>query len=200
LLVAGFANSQPFGVAADFSLCRSRASITVVSSGTVSLEYSVFTSPSFPWTTLRWRLWDRQAEEPASDAKENVIVLSEAFWNEVRAHPIPLNRDIVRAFTHAPGTLDFYMWLAWRSYKLSRVARIPLFGRNGLSAQLGAAEYGRERDFRRTVSRWIAEVRPLWPECPARLSADGKMLLIGRTRRQVSQVGDRFRPHKSDQN
>jgi len=128
----------------------------------------------------RLRLWNSQADAPANDAKENMIVLSEAFWNEVRAHPIPLNREIVRAFTHAPGTLDFYMWLAWRSFKLTRVARIPLFGRNGLSAQLGAAEYGRERDFRRTVSRWIAAVRPFWPECPASLSADGKMLLIGR--------------------
>ena len=127
----------------------------------------------------RVRLWTKDPTLRPQDAtlRQNSVVLSEAFWAEVQAHPIPVNREIVRALLHAPGALDFYMWLSWRTYGVNRPVRIPLFGERGLAAQLGTGEYLRERDFRRTVARWIAAVRNLWPECPVEISPDGTYLL-----------------------
>jgi hypothetical protein len=123
----------------------------------------------------RIRLWTTEAPLKQHDLtlRQNTVILSEAFWNEVQAHPIPVNRDIVRALVHAPGALDFYMWLSWRTYGARRPIRVPLFGPRGLGAQIGAGEYVRQRDFRRAVARWMDIVRSFWPECPVRLSADG---------------------------
>jgi hypothetical protein len=136
----------------------------------------------------RVRLWSR--EEPVTQSqlsiRQNIVVLSETFWAEVQAHPIPVNRDIVRALAHAPGTLDFYMWLSWRTYGVTRAVRVPLFGETGLNAQLGAGDYLRDRDFRRTVARWLATVRAFWIDCPAELSADGAALCIRTDRHFVS--------------
>ncbi len=79
----------------------------------------------------------------------------------------------------APGVLDFYVWLAWKSFTLrGHMARIPLLGPSGLAAQLGNAPYGVERTFRLTVHRWLRTVRALWPECPANLASDGDCLTV----------------------
>ena len=128
----------------------------------------------------RIRLWTREQRANESDVstRQNTVVLSEAFWAEVRAHPIPVNRDIVRALANAPGALDFYMWLSWRTFGTTRPSRVPLFGEMGLSAQLGAGEYMRDRDFRRTLVRWLGTVRNFWPDCPIEFSSDGAMLHI----------------------
>jgi hypothetical protein len=126
----------------------------------------------------RVRLWTREPTLRSQElnAQQNSVVLSEAFWAEVQAHPIPVNREIVRALLHAPGTLDFYMWLSWRTYGVRRPVRVPLFGERGLAAQLGAGEYLRQRDFRRTVARWLTTVRHFWPDCPLEISPDGTSL------------------------
>jgi hypothetical protein len=128
----------------------------------------------------RIRLWTKEqcANEPDVHTRQNTVVLSEAFWAEVRAHPIPVNRDIVRALTNAPGALDFYMWLSWRTFSMTRPSYVSLFGEMGLSAQLGAGEYMRDRDFRRTLGRWVAAVRNFWPDCPIEFSPDGTTLCI----------------------
>jgi hypothetical protein len=84
----------------------------------------------------------------------------------------------VRALANAPGALDFYMWASWRTFSTTRPSRVPLFGEMGLSAQLGASDYIRDRDFRRTLARWLATVRNFWPDCPIDFSPDGAALCI----------------------
>ena len=80
---------------------------------------------------------------------------------------------------NAPGVLDFYVWLAWKSFtQRGQAARIPLLGPHGLAAQLGNAPYAVERTFRLTVQRWLRTVRALWPECPANLASDGNWLAV----------------------
>ena len=127
----------------------------------------------------RLRLWTANEGGISGDVpEENVVILSEAFWKEVHEHPIPVERDVVRALAHAPGPLDFYMWLVWRSYGRAGTQRIPLFGNAGLVHQLGSSEYSRPRDFVRTVRRWRDTVCQLWPDCPAELVSGGTVLLI----------------------
>jgi hypothetical protein len=56
--------------------------------------------------------------------------------------------------------------------------RIPLFGPNGLSQQLGTAEYSNGRFFRRKLQHWLREVKIVWPDCPAAISNDGQVLVV----------------------
>ena len=86
----------------------------------------------------RMRLWfnsDSICDDPNHIPDANTITLSEAFHSEIDQHRIPVEREAIACFAHAPGTLDFYIWLAWRTWTLNgRQWRIPLFGPDGLCA------------------------------------------------------------------
>jgi hypothetical protein len=112
-------------------------------------------------------------------AEENIVTLSKPFYDEINHHRIPVEREVLAALANAPGVLDFYVWLAWKSFSLrGRTAQIPLFGPSGLAAQLGNAPYAVQRTLRLTVQRWLRIVSTLWPECPASLSPSCNYLAI----------------------
>jgi hypothetical protein len=125
------------------------------------------------------RLWYMKNHVSGEAAKgNNFITLSEQFWNEIREHPIPADLNVVRALVNAPGCLDLYLWLVWRCFKLKGAAHIPLFGANGLCAQLGTYHYLRARDLRRTILRWLHVIQVFWTDCPASVGNDGKSLQL----------------------
>ena len=69
----------------------------------------------------------------ANDAADNTITLSEAFYNEIDTHRIPIERGVTAALAHAPAILDFYIWLVWTSWAVNgSSAYIPLFTASGL--------------------------------------------------------------------
>jgi hypothetical protein len=107
------------------------------------------------------------------------VILSEPFWQEIEAHPIPVDLSAVRSLAHSPGCLDLYMWLTWRCFNAKRTDMIPLFGGSGLIAQLGVGDYSRDRNFRKRLRAWLDMVRLHWPDCPARLSPNGEQLKVG---------------------
>jgi hypothetical protein len=47
-----------------------------------------------------------------SESHENVITLSEAFYSAIDRHRILVEREVISSLAHAPGILDFYLWLA----------------------------------------------------------------------------------------
>ena len=92
---------------------------------------------------------------------------------------MPVDAEVVRALAHNPGCLDLYTWPSWRCYQARAEERIPLFGQFGLASQLGVQEFERQRKFRERLRRWLVLVKRYWPECPARVSADGQNLELG---------------------
>jgi hypothetical protein len=85
---------------------------------------------------------------------------------------------LIAAFAHAPGVLDFYLWLVWRSWTPNgNPAFVPLFTASGLSSQLGTREYPARR-FRQLIGQWLRRVKALWPECPAEISRNGESLVV----------------------
>jgi Plasmid encoded RepA protein len=128
----------------------------------------------------RMRLWFSGVESgQADDRADNVVTLSHAFYQECNQHRIPVEREVVAALANAPGVLDFYIWLVWKTWSLrGRTARIPLLGPGSLTEQLGNAPYAVERTFRLTISRWLRVVKGLWPQCPAGISEDGHTLIV----------------------
>ena len=52
------------------------------------------------------RLWD------------STIRLGEEFFNEVIAHPVPIDMRILKAVKRSPLGLNLYLWLAYRTFAL----------------------------------------------------------------------------------
>jgi hypothetical protein len=120
------------------------------------------------------------SQAPQSEAFENVIVLSDEFYQEITAHPIPTDLEAVRVLSGAPATLDLFMWLSYRCFAAKGEEEIPIFGARGLAAQLGNVEYSRPRRFRQKLEASLDAIRGMWPKCPARVSADGSCLIVNR--------------------
>lgn len=131
----------------------------------------------------RMKLWFNTAEHASAcspSRHDNAILLSEAFYSEIDAHRIPVEREVVAALAHAPGMLDFYIWLVWKSWNIKGVPiRVPLFSNSGLRNQLGTRDYTADKRFRQVIAAWIDKIKVLWPGCPARLSCDGCFLVVG---------------------
>jgi hypothetical protein len=90
-----------------------------------------------------------------------------------------VERVVVSALANAPGLLDFYIWLVWRSWILNgNSVRIPLGGPGGLNQQLGTKEYISVARFGQRIEQWMARVKAFWPQCPAKLSADRRNLIL----------------------
>jgi len=143
-------------------------------------------SQIFDWDRFHFfdqvRLWFNPSASGfgnSSEATQNTITLSQAFYGEIDQHRIPVEREAVAALANAPGLLDFYLWIVWKSWTVhGQPARVPLFGPSGLCEQLGTEEYSEPRFFRRKIHFWLRHVSALWPYCPARISQDGKSLTI----------------------
>jgi hypothetical protein len=119
-------------------------------------------------------------QPPLSEAFENVIVLSDEFYQEITAHPIPTDLNAVRVLSSSPAILDLFMWLSYRCFSAKGEEEIPIFGARGLAAQLGNTEYARPRKFREKLEEWLTAVRAMWPDCPARMSSSGTALIVSR--------------------
>jgi hypothetical protein len=109
---------------------------------------------------------------------ENTIVLSDEFYQEIIAHPIPTDLEAVKLLSSTPAVLDLFMWLSYRCYKAKGKESIPISGEHGLVNQLGVAEYSRPRRFRAMLHQWLAVIHTVWPQCPARITSDGKSLVL----------------------
>jgi hypothetical protein len=133
------------------------------------------------------QLWYNSGS-PCSDAQaelhENVITLSEVFYNEIDRHRIPVEREVVSSLTHAPGILDFYLWLAWKSWTVNgTTSRVPIVGSAALSDQLGVTEYSSPRRFRHLIVEWLAKLKAHWPKCPAVVTSDRRFLMVHSSRK-----------------
>jgi hypothetical protein len=111
---------------------------------------------------------------------ENEIVLSDEFYREVAAHPIPIDLAAVRLLAASPGVLDLFTWLAYRCFTAKEPQVIPLLGDSGLAGQLGVVEYSRPRRFRAMIDEWLARIRQIWPLCPAVVDGDRLRIIPGR--------------------
>src|SRR5262249_23253818 len=97
---------------------------------------------------------------------------------EIREHPVPVDLQTVRALRTHPGALDFYQWMAWRSYFARSSCRILLEGESGLFAQLGCLQDQPPFELRPRLKEWLRLIKVTWPACPNTLSRDGDAFLI----------------------
>jgi hypothetical protein len=108
--------------------------------------------------------------------RENVIVLCDEFFQEIFEHPIPTDLEVVRLLAASRGALDLYLWITYRSFTVKSRQSIPLFGPQGLQAQLGCIEYSRPRRFRAMLVQWLDTVALVCPYLRARVGMTSRHL------------------------
>ena len=77
---------------------------------------------------------------------DSKIELGEKFFQEIIAHPIPLDLNILKRLKRSPLGLDLYLWLTYRTFMLK--TPLTLVWRQ-LYRQFGRGPGQGERDERR---------------------------------------------------
>ncbi len=97
---------------------------------------------------------------------ESKVRLSEAFFNEIIRHPVPLDMNTLKALKRSPLGLDIYLWLTYRIFALTTPQRLTW---RRMYQQFGAhpaRAHDKEtiQNFRRKVLRELIKIKAAWPD------------------------------------
>ena len=111
--------------------------------------------------TDRWWNPKRPNEPSLWDSK---VLLSEAFFNEIISHPVPLDMNTLKALKRCALGLDLYLWLTYRTFALRAPLRLTW---RHLYRQFGtdpakASEKFIVRNFRQNVLRELKKIKLAW--------------------------------------
>ncbi|HYZ33467.1 MAG TPA: replication protein RepA [Crenalkalicoccus sp.] len=103
------------------------------------------------------------------------IILTEAFYDHLKDHAVPLNENAIWQLRDSPTALDLYTWLA---YRLPRIAsrRAVVLSWPQLASHFGN-EGSNIRKFRQTIrDAWERQVSAVYPE--ARIDFDSSLVRL----------------------
>ena len=97
---------------------------------------------------------------------ESSIRLGEEFFNEVIAHPVPIDVNTLRALTRSPLGLDLYLWLTYRTFGLTRPLRLswPRLYRQFGSNPARSNNKNTVNAFRTDCLRELKKITGAWPD------------------------------------
>jgi hypothetical protein len=129
-----------------------------------------------------YQLWWSTRGDPAQGSLlPSYVDLSERFFAEVLAHPVPVGLRAIELLRGSPLRLDMYTWLTYRMSYLRRRTQIPW---EMLRYQFGSDRttnrQGRWR-FRRDFESHLARVLVLYPAARVEASDAGLVLLPSRS-------------------
>ena len=126
--------------------------------------------------------WD--AKEPDQAALwQSSVRLSETFYNEVIAHPIPVDMRAIKALKKSPLALDIYAWMTYRASYATKPSEIPW---PALAMQFGA-DYGRIRAFREAFIGALRKVHTVYAGANFEVTERG--LIIKPSRPHIGRAG-----------
>ena len=104
--------------------------------------------------------------------------LSEAFFNEIVNHPVPLDMNTLQALKRSPLGLDLYLWLTYRIFALATPQRLTWRRMYQQFSAHPAQAHDKEtiQNFRRKVLRELKKIKIAWPESNY-LTAPGVLIL-----------------------
>lgn len=100
------------------------------------------------------------------------VVFSQAMYDSLSRHAIPLNANVIRALSGSSRKLDLYAFLGWRINNVDKPLRLSW---KSLQEQFGQG-FTRKRDFRSKFSVEIQQICEILPKLPATLTEDGLIL------------------------
>ena len=102
----------------------------------------------------------------------STVTFSPAMYESLKRHALPLNAQVIRAFSASARKLDLYFWLGWRMHNLSRPLTLSW---QSLYEQFGGANRN-PRDFKRHFKDDLREVKEVLTRLPTQLSEHGLMI------------------------
>jgi len=155
------------------TITRLREQVKRLFSSTFSIIYDNdknFSTAGFKIAQRAHFFWD--AINPEQGALfGSFIVLSDEFYKEIIAHPVPLDTRILRALRNSPFAIDLYTWLTYRVSYLQGETMIPW---EMLQEQFGA-DYAEVKTFKFNLVRNLKKILALYP---VKVTAGEKGLLL----------------------
>ena len=108
--------------------------------------------------------WDPKQPNQSS-LWESKIRLGEAFFQEIICRPVPLNMNTLKALKRCSLGLDLYLWIAYRTFALTRPLRLSW---RQVYRQFGAdpakaSDANTVQMFRRNALRELKKIKLAWP-------------------------------------
>lgn len=103
---------------------------------------------------------------------EDRVLLSEAFFRELKAHPVPIWEPALRHIQNNSTSIDIYIWLAYRLHSLSKSTTITWLA---VFEQFGAG-YARLRDFRKRFIEALQLALAVYPDARVEVEEHGLLL------------------------
>lgn len=143
------------------SITRLREQVKRLFSSTFSLVYDnnkTLDMARFVLASRAHFFWDR-LQPSQGTLFESSVVLSEEFYREILAHPVPLDTRILKALRTSPLAIDLYTWLTYRVSYLKKETVIPW---ERLQEQFGS-DYAEVKKFKFNLIKNLKKVLVLYP-------------------------------------
>ena len=125
----------------------------------------------------RAEFWWNTKRPEAPVLWDSTIQLGERFFQEIIAHPIPLDLHTLRALKRSPLGLDLYFWLVYKTFALRQPLTLSwrqLYRQFGASPAHGGPVY--INSFRRSVLREFKKIKQAWPGLGYRIVTGGLVI------------------------
>jgi hypothetical protein len=149
----------------------------------VSVEYengSLEASQRLPITNSDTIFWHKSPDVESLWNSE--LELTQEFYDEIIAHPVPIDLRVFHALSKSPLAMDIYTWLTYRMFVMAatgqRIVRVPWLG---LKAQLGtniADTPEGARLFKSRFKQRLREVLLFYPEASGHVTDEGTYLKL----------------------
>ncbi|MEU0539914.1 replication protein RepA [Nocardia sp. NPDC005978] len=125
-----------------------------------------------------WCGTDTDEEQPSLFT--STVRLSDEFFREVTAHPVPLDMNAIKALGGSALRLDIYAWLTYRMFSVKRETTVPW---ESLMAQFGSgadsSDRRRRHQFRRDFTAALKQVLVVYPQANVDTTEQGVVLRPG---------------------
>ena len=114
----------------------------------------------------RTEFWWNKRKPNERTLWDSKIRLGEDFFQEIVRHPVPLDLNILKALSRSPLGLDFYLWVAYRTFTLKRPIRLSwprLYRQFGVDPAK-ADDNRTVQDFRKDCLRELKKIKTAWPD------------------------------------
>jgi hypothetical protein len=100
------------------------------------------------------------------------VRLDEGFWRSLRAHPVPVREEAIRAIGTRSLAIDVYIWLAYRLHALNKPT---LVGWAAIHGQFGAG-FRHIRQIKPTFMEALGLALAVYPEARVEAEREGVLL------------------------
>src|SRR4051812_23784922 len=155
------------------SITRLRSQAHRLFASTISIEYRNIQNTAEQGFRIADRhiLWWDPKSPDQPELLNSSVTLSEPFFREIIARPVPIDTRALKALSRSPMQLDLYCWLTYRMSYLKQKTVIPW---EALELQFGA-DYAVTRQFKAKFVKHLEQVLSVY-SAKAEPSAAGLVL------------------------